>query len=467
MNPGALATVVNPPSNLQGAIPRPNIQIFNPGFKIGLSGRFPISRELFGQKITLTGLTGMRSAHIFALEAGCEFGGSMQRPIQGILSRTRTSRGIIVHSSERMGNDDWDRKRASESNPAPYRFKIPQRSGYPVKPDGTVELSLFGWANVDVTETEFNNDMIGGTVENPGSGWVKYMFDATPLESGNDAGETCTPRAIIAVEGQGNIWRLQDEAGNWRAASDVTRPKLTEGQPWFSQGTRNVTITDTWRLGEKLKAEMRTHNQLSFSQCAGISDNFHGKFPVGMVNRGGKLAFVVRSGQIPTDCFFSLGPNDLPPGVGISGMTFRLQKVGDKCGPTRGSWGRNLTDLAQTFLFPPGEEWFMPIAYAYSEGGIGMLPRIYDSRAMHVLPGVRLWPLAGTTDIPTFGVNNPSVHAIGNPYALAQGQSGNEGRDVLRPLLGLLSCDMAGSNDHEAAIILDSLTVNIPAGTTF
>ncbi|MFN9937290.1 MAG: hypothetical protein ACK536_13780 [Hyphomonadaceae bacterium] len=62
---------------------------------------------------------------------------------------------------------------------------------------------------------------------------------------------------------------------------------------------------------------------------------------------------------------------------------------------------------------------------------------------------------------------NPSVHAIGNPYALAQGQSGNERRDVFRPLLGLLSCDIAGSNDHEAAIILNSLTVTIPAGTTF
>jgi hypothetical protein len=109
----------------------------------------------------------------------------------------------------------------------------------------------------------------------------------------------------------------------------------------------------------------------------------------------------------------------------------------------------------------------MPIAYAYSEGGIGMHPRIYGFGAMHVLLGVRLWPLAGTTDIATFGVNNPSVHAIGNPYALAQGQSGNERRDVLRPLLGLLSCDIAGSNDHEAAIILDSLNVNIPAATTF
>lgn len=284
---------------------------------------------------------------------------------------------------------------------------------------------------------------------------------------------------------------MLDDAETWVPVDPAVRPVTTKANPYFLRTHRRITISNTNVLRDLLQPTVTPVTGVSLSSCSGVSIGPMGNHSIGVQSRSGDLAFVIRSGPAGTVCKVETSPGRLPEGVRIVSAKFRIDKVGDKCRVPGGSASQAILDFALTVNYGFYSV-FSVGAYAMLTGDIpafsetGPLTNDFEL-AKHVLPARligtqiirgRPAPLPGPPQS-VITYENMSVHGFEDPYAVPSTRlpgvrhetrirsSSALQYDYLEPFVSYLGCGETLINDHEVALVLNSIIADVPEGVRF
>lgn len=450
-------------------LPRTPLAIFNPTMKvIGTNGGQQMRP---GQTATLwielSGLAGMRNAHLYSFDAGCAF-----RLAPFLMGENP----LVVQSNTPPRFTSDDQSQTFVAVDGSFHYKSPVRVGVPVSADGTAKFSLSGRPGMLPVAGFPPTTYDRGAIHNanaafqaaPGAAFAPYLMEPQEVRPSTTAG--CTPKALIMLQDQNGTWKVMNAQGAWQDAATTTRAKLTEAAPWFLIPHDRRTITDTWRLKELLAPTMEKANGISVSACDGNSVTPTGTYPVGIRNRAGKLAFVIRSGPFGTDCKIKTAAAQLSQGVRVVSITWKIERVNEKCYATWRSVGSTAFDMAMRVGTGVGT---MVGGLAYfsltNSTDIDFYGDKASAAAKQVIPPIAAEPhhMAYSQNYLKQTFQRPSVHGWLDPFVDALYQDRLQSVDRMVPFVAHLSCENTLFNDHEIALIIDNMVVDVPPGVNF
>lgn len=469
------------------ALPAAGTALFRPQLSVTPASLIPAKSTTVA--VEISGLGDSAAVHLLNFQTGCGFaangnGGNL----------VATDGRNVGFSTDRAARFSIDRASTIIDTPNlnggdPRKIGHLARNilsfdpvGIPVR-NGKAELSLYGRLGVEGTRpyVEFNADQVVAANRDgrfPATGYATFLHN--PFRIGPTQTD-CHASGVILVKDRAGVWKMLDADGGWVPVDASRAAVRTIAKPFFLRPHRQVTIENTFALKEFFSAAVKPRNGLSVSACEGTSVGPK-NYPVGVLNRGGDLAFVVRSGPVGTSCKIETQPAELPEGVQSVSLIFRVDKVGDKCGvPGQGTF-QSLYDFALLVHYgfymagTSGAYAMMTGEYASSSE---FSPLTNDlSNAKQVMPARLIGRDYHSSDpFPTTYLQM-SVHGFENPYLFAKGMPGvrletpvrqpsGHSTDVIEPMVAIIGCSNTLVNDHEVALVLERVIAQVPEGVRF
>jgi hypothetical protein len=419
----------------RGVQPDRSLRIFTPPVIELASGSQRTPGRLASLSIKVSNLGNAKAVHLYALDFGCPI--DVQPVLNGQQLFVHPFSGSQGNVRPRLTSDRNSTVRGAYDPELEIQVSIANRQGIPVDANGVAYFALSGVPGVTPffrNEVTRQPDVVEmQTHQGPrGSAYDPYIRQLINVDANN---ATCIPSAIIALRDDAGEWYTFDSRGarlslpgNFsRIGADRPMPMLVRGKAWFLAPARRVTVEDTSQLTRVFAANAK--GQGAGSICSDTSRTPYGSFPVGVLERGRDLAFVIRSGPLGTRCRFEIPSAALPDGVGFVNAEFEVSAIGEHC---------RLDSLEGSS----------------DMGGVFKLDRI--TRAVKE-PAVITRP--GRVGLSSAGWLNPYIFP--DPGLTLRWQR------TTAPMIAFLDCKSTLVNDHEVALIMRRATFTVPEGVRF
>lgn len=464
---------------VQGVTPVPQLTVqtgFRPEIKVKRfnGGDFlPGATDVLN--IEISGLTGAKAVHLLYFAPSCAFAQTVRLAGDGPR--------LNLISDEFIGKDAlWSSDPTFDYTRTGDKFVVTRYDsvGVPVPVDGKVRFHLAGrlLSEALAKPASFNAQTAAAASNQgdlPATGYFPFIHvptvpfrSSTQVQAQRDA---CNPKAGLVVKGADDVWRAGLRDGTWQPISQSAMEISTPVNPILLQQRRRVIIENTYALKDLLQPKVVPYTGVSPSSCSGDSLGAAGSIPVGVVERGGDLAFHIRSGPLGTDCRVSTEPGVLPQGAYVEEATFSVSKTGDRCVANSTMSSTQFTVGSALAVFYGGAEGLAAVAYQLATGE--SVPAEHRSfAAIDSINAKQRYPARGL-DIQTGTKTylNMSVHAFLDVFKTPQqdptiGAAGSV-FDRFEPFHAFLSCNETLTNDNAVTLKLDQVVIMLPPGASF
>lgn len=354
--------------------------------------------------VQLNGLGDARAVHLYGFDPGCDVG---QLAVSGLTLRRD------VADAARMSSSGQGRVSYS-SDEFPGRQVAPHRPGLAVT-NGSATITMLARIGGGIPLSP--REEVTGQVDDS----LPQVNDYASRGLAAVGQQTCTPRAVLIVQGADGVWRNLRADGSLTSLTQDTTRAVT-GLAWRVQGGQMIRHTSSTAARDILKPSMKVVRP--GSACNGVSTAPGSQHPVGVLEDGGDLVFRIRSGPIGTHCRLLIPTRPLNDGTRVT-VSFSVRTTGSKCRVGA------------------------PAAPISAPGGF----------ALNRSEGTRLAPIrpteGGRIGLSWSGWINPNGHTSADRISP---------RTVLSAMEMDLFCEITAINDHAIEVRLDEVEYILPDG---